>query len=145
MVARRGRLRAQKSPPGNRRAFRERGFAAALCDRFGDRDVKFDGVRVIAFYPVQLVASLQHAIEFIDQHGNCLVTFVRLNGRIHIWALDLDMTFGLELHPGGGIAITFQLDAHPNDALLVTKQSLGLLADKRLERRCQFEVNAGDD
>ncbi len=37
-------------------------------DRFGQRSVEVDGVRVISFYAVQLMASLQHAVEFVDEH-----------------------------------------------------------------------------
>ena len=102
-------------------------------------------MRVVAFNAVQLVASLQHAVELVDQIGNRLVTFVGLDGRIHIGAMDFDVTLGGELDADGWIAIAFQLYAHPYDALLVTKQSLGFLADERLERRCQLQVNAGYD
>jgi hypothetical protein len=94
---------------------------------------------------VQLVASLQHAIEFVDQHGYRLVTFVRLNGGIHVGTLNLNMTFGLELDSNRGVAVTLQFYAHPDDALFMAKQSLGFLADERLQGRCQLEVNAGYD
>ena len=116
-----------------------------LRERFGDFRVELHGARMIAFNAIELVASLQHAVELVDQHGNRLVTFVRLHGRIHIGPLNLDVALSRELHADRGIAIARQLNAHSNNALLVTKQSLGFLADERLQRRGQFEVNARDD
>jgi hypothetical protein len=121
------------------------GFAGALRNRLRDLGVEIHRVRMVTFDAVQLVASLQHPVELVDQHGDGLVAFVRLDGRIHIGPLDLDMSFGLELYSSRRTAIAFQLDAYAHDALLVTKQSVGFLADERLEGRCQFEVNAGDD
>jgi len=100
---------------------------------------------MVPFDPVELVTSLQHAVELVDQHGNRLVTLVRLDGRIHIRPLDLDVTLGRELHSSCRTAVAFQLDTDTNNPLRVTKQSVGFLPDERLERRCQFEVNAGDD
>lgn len=100
---------------------------------------------MIAFYAVQLVASLEHAVEFVDQHGDCLVTFIGLDGRVHIRAMDLDVALGLELDTDRRIAVALQLYAYSHDAFLVTKQSFGFLTDERLEGRGQFEVNAGYD
>jgi hypothetical protein len=100
---------------------------------------------MIAFDAVQLVTSLQHAIELVDQHRNRLVALVRLNGRIHVRTLNLDMTLGLELDANRRIAIALQFHPHADDAFLVAKQSLGLLADERLQGRRQLEVNAGYD
>ena len=100
---------------------------------------------VISFYAVELVATLQHAIELVDEHGNRLVTFVPLDGCIHVGAMDLDVALGRELDARRGTAIAFQFHAHPDDAFLVTKQSRGLLMNERLKRGRQFEVNAGDD
>lgn len=117
----------------------------ALRKRLGNFGVEVDRVGVIAFNAVKLVASLQHAIEFVDQHRYCLVAFVRLNGRVHVRAMDLDVALRLELGPGRGVAIALQFHAHSHDALLMTKQSLGFLADERLQGRCQIEVNAGYD
>jgi hypothetical protein len=94
---------------------------------------------------MELVASLEHTVEFVDQHGNGFVTFVRLHDGVHVGPVDLNVAFGLELHAHGGIAVTLQLNADTHDALLVAKQSLGFLVDERLERRRQFEVDAGDD
>lgn len=91
------------------------------------------------------MASLQHAIELVDQHGYRLVTFVRLNGRIHVRTLNLNMAFGCELDSDRGVTVALQFHAHPNDAFLVAKQPLGFLADERLQGRCQLEVDAGDD
>ena len=100
---------------------------------------------MIPFNADQLVASLQHAIELVDQHRNRLVTIVGLDGGVHVRPLNLDMTLGLELDSDGRIAVAFQFNTHPDDALLMAKQSFGFLADIRLEGRCQLEVNAGDD
>jgi|SRR5687768_4969676 len=100
---------------------------------------------MIAFDAVQLVTSLQHAIEFVDQHGNRLMTLIGLDGCIHVRALNLDVTLSLELDTNRGIAVALQFNPHANDAFLMAKQSLGLLANERLEGRCQLEVNAGDD
>ena len=116
---------------------------ARLRDRLRDRRVEIDGVRVVAFDAVKLVAALQHPVEFVDQHGDRLVALVRPDGRIHIGPVDLDVTLGRELHADGGVAVAFQFDAEPHNAFLVTKQSLGFLMDKRLQRRGQLEVDAG--
>jgi hypothetical protein len=78
------------------------------------------------------MAPLQHAIQFIDEHRNGLVAFIRLNGSIHVRSLNLDVALGLELDSDRGIAITFQLNTHPDDAFLVAKQSFGFLSDERL-------------
>jgi hypothetical protein len=134
----------KKNPPANRRAF-QKICGAALDERLRNLGVQFDRVRMITFNAVQLVASLQHAVELVDEHGNRLVTFIGLHGRIHVRSLNRDVTLGLELDSDRGIAIAFQFDAHPDDALLVAKQPLGFLADKRLQGRCQIEVNAGYD
>ena len=123
----------------------KKGVAAALRDGLRDRGVEFDRVRMITFNAVHLVASLQHAIELVDEHGNRLVAFVRLNGRIHVGALDLDMSLGRELHSNRRVAVTLQFNPHSDDAFLVPKQSLGFLSNERLQGRCQIEVNAGYD
>ena len=73
------------------------------------------------------------------------MTFIGLYGCIHVRALNLNVTLGLELDSNRGVAVTLQFYAHPDDALFMAKQSLGLLADERLQGRCQLEVNAGDD
>lgn len=91
------------------------------------------------------MASLQHAVQFVDEHRNGLMAIIRLDGRIHVRSLNLDVALGLELDSDRGIAITFQLNTHPDDALLVAKQSIGFLSNERLEGRCQVEVNAGYD
>ena len=49
---------------------------AALRERLRNLGGKFDRARVIAFDAVQLVTSLQHAIELVDEHGNCLVAII---------------------------------------------------------------------
>jgi hypothetical protein len=100
---------------------------------------------MISFYAVELVATLQHAIELVDQHGNRLVALTPLDGGIHVRAVNLDVAFGRELDAGRGAAITLQFHAHPYDAFLVAKQSRGLLMNERLKRGRQFKVNAGDD
>jgi hypothetical protein len=100
---------------------------------------------MIAFNAVQLVASLQHAVELVDEHGNRLVTFLGLNGRVHVRSLNRDVTLGLELDSDRGIAITLQFNPHPDDAFFVAKQPFGFLPDERLQGRCQVEVNAGYD
>lgn len=139
-------LRAKKFPPADRRdVLGQKWMRQRLGERLGNLGVQLDRVRMIAFNAVQLVASLQHAIEFVDQHGNRLVTFVGLNGCVHVRSLYRDMTLGLELDADCRIAIALQFHAHPDDALLVAKQSLGFLTDERLQGRCQFEVDAGYD
>ena len=100
---------------------------------------------MISLHAVELVATLQHAIELVDEHGNRLVAFVPLDGCIHVRAMNLDVALGRELDAGRGAAIALQLHAHPDDAFLVTKQSRGLLMNERLKRGRQFKVNAGDD
>jgi len=92
-----------------------------LRERFGNFRIKLDGVRMVAFYAMELVASLEHAVEFVDEHGDGLVTFVRLDGRIHIGAGDLDVALGGELHADRGITVALQFHAKPHDALLVAK------------------------
>ena len=73
------------------------------------------------------------------------MAFVTLHDRVEIRTVNFNVTLGLE--PGCDlffrVALEFHTDAH--DALLVTKQSFGFLPHKRLERRCEVEVDAGDD
>jgi short-subunit dehydrogenase len=73
------------------------------------------------------------------------VAFVCLHCRVHIGPVDFDVTLGLEpvCDRLAGVAFEFYADAH--DALLVTKQSVGFLLHKRLKRRGEVEVDAGDD
>jgi hypothetical protein len=139
------RSEQKKDPPAHRRVVLAERGRVALNECRGDVGCDFDRARVIAFNAEQLVASLQHAIELVDQHGDRLVTFIGLDGRIHVGAVDLDVALCGELDSDGLAAVAFQLNAHPHDALLVTKQSLRFLADKRLQRRGQLEVNAGYD
>src|SRR6188472_650114 len=119
-----------KNPPAYRRVVLSESGRAALRDSFRDLNLEIDRARMVAFNAVQLMASLQHAIELVDQHGNRLVAFVRLNGRIHVGAVDFDVALGLELDPDRGVAIALQFHAHPDDALLVPKQSLAFLPDE---------------
>jgi hypothetical protein len=112
---------------------------------FGNLRLELNGSGVVPFHAMELVASLQHSVEFIDEHGDCLVTFVGLDRGIHIGALDLDMALSRELHADRGSAIARQFHAYPHDTLLMAKQTLGLLLNVRLERRGQFEVDARDD
>lgn len=158
-VERWGRLAAGASPTiqearGVRRNKKaRRGTAGSQAERrdawldecFGNIRVELHGARMVAFHPVHLVPSLQHAVEFVDQQGNRFVTFVRLHGRIHVGALNLDVPLGRELHADRTVAIALQFHADAHDALLVTKQSFGFLADERLQRRGQFEMDAGYD
>src|ERR1035437_4433176 len=57
---------------------------------------ELDGVGMVALHAVKLVAAGQHAVEFVDEHGDRLVTFVSFDGRIHFRALDDDVPLGLE-------------------------------------------------
>ena len=81
--------------------------SSRLDQRFGNLGVEFDGARVVTFDAMQLVPALQHAIEFVDEHGDRLVAFVRLDGSVHIGTEDLDVTLSRELHAHRGIAIAF--------------------------------------
>lgn len=94
---------------------------------------------------MEVVTLSEHSIKFIDEERNGLVAFVALDRGVHVRAVDLDMALGLEARANFflGVALKFHADAH--DALLVTKQSLSFLPHKRLERRCEVEVDAGDD
>jgi hypothetical protein len=139
------RLRAKKTRRADRRVKHDKSGGPALDERFRDLGRELYRARMIAFNAVQLVATLQHAIELVDEHGDRLVTFIRLDRCIHVRALNLDVALGLELDAGRRIAIAFQFNPHADDALLVAKQSIGFLADERLQGRCQLEVNAGDD
>jgi hypothetical protein len=49
------------------------------------------------------------------------MTFIGLYGCIHVRALNLNVTLGLELDSDRRIAIAFQLNPHTDDAFLVTK------------------------
>lgn len=122
----------QKKPAGETGGFDRTESGAALRERFRNFSAEFHRMRVIAFGAQQGMAFLQHAIQFVDQHGNGLVAVIRLNGCIHVRSLNLDMTLGLELDSDRGVAITFQFNTHPDDALFMAKQSLGFLSDKRL-------------
>lgn len=100
---------------------------------------------MVALHAVKLVAALEHAVEFIDEKGDGLVAFFGLDGGIHIGAMDLDVALRLELDAGRRGAIAFQLHAETHDALLVSEQSLGLLAHERLQGRGELEVDARYD
>lgn len=134
----------RKSPPANRRAFGERGRGDE-SDRFRELGIELDRVRVISFDALHLMTAAQHAIEFVDQERDRFVAFVRLDHSIHVGALNDHVAFGFEASGDRFLRIALQLDAETHDALLVTKQALRFLADKRFERRCQIEMNAGDD
>ena len=62
------RRRPNKKPAGEPAGCPEGKWKAALRERFWDFSAEVDGVRMIPFYADQLVASLQHAIELVDQH-----------------------------------------------------------------------------
>jgi hypothetical protein len=111
----------------------------------GQRVCQLDRVRMISFHAVELVAALEHAVEFIDEQGDRFVAFVGLDDGIHFGALDDHVSFRLEARRHGLFRVTLKFDANAHDALLVSEQSLGFLADERLEGRSQFEVNARDD
>jgi len=73
------------------------------------------------------------------------VAFITLDGRVQVRTVDFDMTLRLESRADFLLGIAFKFHADAHDALLVTKQSFGFLPHKRLERRCEVEVDAGDD
>ena len=112
---------------------------------FGQRVGEVDGMRVVAFDSLQLMTAREHAIEFVDEHGDGFVALVGFDGGVHVRAVDDHVALGLEPSGGRLIAVALQFHADAHDALLVSKQSLGFLADKRLEGRSQFEMDARDD
>ena len=108
-------------------------------------DAQLSGARVVALHPQQLVAALQHPVERFDQEGDCFVALVGLDGRVHIWPVDLDVTLGGKLYPGGGATVAGEFHPDPDDPFVVTKQSSGLLVHERLQGGGEFKMNAGDD
>ncbi len=100
---------------------------------------------MIPFHAVQLVASLQHSVEFIDEHRNRFMAVVGLYDRIHVGPVDCDVALGLELHADHRTAIAFQFHADTHDAFLVAEETFGFLVDKGLERWSQLKVNARND
>jgi hypothetical protein len=134
-IRRRGRLLllAQKNPPANRRAIQAGKRVGASDGNFRNFRIKVDGVRVVAFDAMKLVAALEHSIELVDEQRDGLVALIRLHDGIHVGALDLNMALGLELHADRWIPVAFQFHADAHDALLVTEQSLGFLTDERLQ------------
>ena len=100
---------------------------------------------MVAFYAMELVASLQHPVELVDQHGDRFVAFVGLDDCIHVGPVDLDVALSLELHADRSVAIAFQFHAETHDAFLVAEESFGFLAYERLERRSQLKMNARND
>lgn len=136
----------RKNPPANRRVVFGKGFWRAwLRERFGNLRCELNGSRVISFYAMKLMAALEHAVELVDQHRNGFVTLVGLDGGVQIGPMDLDVALGLELDAARERAIALQFHADAHDALLVAKQSIGFLADERLQRRGQVEVDARYD
>ena len=139
-------IRTTKNPPANRRA--ELGnelVVASGGEDLGNLRVDLDGVRMVAFDAVELMAALQHAVEFVDEHGDGLVALVGPHGSVQVGTVDLDVALGGELGAVRRIAIALQFDADAVDALVMAKQAFGLVPDERLERRSQIEVNAGDN
>jgi hypothetical protein len=119
--------------------------AGVASDGFREGSVERGGVEVMAFGALQLMAAVQHAVEFVDEHRDGLVTFVGFDAGVHVGAVDGDVPFGLEARANVFFGVAFQLNADAHDALLVAKQSFGFLSHKRFERGGQLEMNAGDD
>ena len=138
----RGRKKTRRVSGGFEESENERCLAG---EDFRNLGFDFYRARMIAFHAVKLMAALEHSVEFIDQQGDRFVALIRLDRGIEVRALNLDVTFRRELDSGRVSAIAFQLHAEAHDALLVSEQSFGFLAHERLERRCEFEVNARDD
>lgn len=111
----------------------------------GDRRVDFDGVRVVAFDPLELVAALQHPVEFVDHHGNSLMALVGFDHRVEIRSVNHDMTLRFEMRADAFGPIAFQFYANSHDAFLVSKQSLGFFVNEGLERGGQLKMDARDD
>jgi hypothetical protein len=93
----------------------------------------------------EVMTFAEHAIEFVDEQRNRLVTFVRLDDGVHIGTVDGNMTLGLESGGDGFLTVELQFYADPHDAVLVTKQSIGFLLHKHLKGWGEVEVDAGDD
>ncbi len=120
-------------------------FGSESNECFRQRRVEFDGVRVISLNAMELVASLQHPVELVDQHGNSLMAVIGLDDRIHIGPMNLDVALSLELHADRSASVAFQFHADTHDAFLMAEETFGLLVDECLERRGQLKVNAGND
>jgi len=90
-------------------------------------------------------APAEHAVEFVDQERDGLVTFVGLHRGVDVGSMNHHMAFGLE--PGGDsfLGIAFEVKADAHDLLLVAEQTLGFFLDEGFERRSQLEVNPGND
>jgi hypothetical protein len=106
--------------------------------------IVFDA-RLLAFNFEQARAAPQHPVEFVSQQRDCFVTLVGFNDRVHRRSVDEDMPFGLEPGPDFFLGVVFQLYAQAHNVLLVAKQPIRFLANEGLQRRGQFEMNAGDD
>lgn len=113
--------------------------------RFRQRRRELDGMRMVSLYAVELMASLQHAVEFVHQHGDGFVAVISLNDGVQIGPMNLDVALSLELHADRSAAITFQFHADTHDAFLMAEETFGLLANEGLERRSQLKMNARND
>lgn len=134
--------RGAKRQPREETVFR----AAAPSASLGQGDaVELHRAQLVALGFVQIMPFSQHAVEFVDEQGDGFVAFIRLDGGIHVRALNDDAALGLE--PGGDtfLGIALQLHTNAHDALVVAKQSVGFFTDKGFQGRGQIEVNAGYD
>lgn len=121
------------------------GNGAGLAS-FGKGDaVELDWVWVVAFNFKEPGTATQHAIEFVGKHGDGFVAFVGRDRCVHLGPVNLNVPLGGEPMCDRLLQVVLQFHADAHDALLVAKQSVGFLANERLQGRRQLEVNARDD
>lgn len=98
--------------------------------------------------PLVLVLAMpaaQRLVDLVHEQIDRLVHFLGVCGAVDVRSANLDMGLGDKLVRALVLAIAFQLHLDAYDVFLVSEQSLGLLNHVILERRGQFEMNAGNN
>jgi len=93
----------------------------------------------------ELGALGEHAVELVHQEVDGLVAFVGGDGCVHVGAVDDDVALGGEAVVDVLLHVALEFDANSDDALLVAEEAFGLVMHELLQRRGEFEVDAGYD
>ncbi len=93
----------------------------------------------------ELGALGEHAVELVHQEIDGLVAFVGGDGGVHVGAVDDDVALGGEAMLDVLLHVALEFDANADDALLMAEEAFGLVMHELLQRRGEFEVDAGYD
>jgi hypothetical protein len=114
----------------------------AVSDRFRHGGFEIGDANALAFGLHHVGATFEHAVEFIDHHGDGFMAFVGRDGGVHVGTVNLDVAFGGETLGDGLFRVAFKFNAHAYNSLLMTEQSFRFFLNEGFERRGQFEVDA---